>query len=325
MSPGPAPVGPPLLALVGPTASGKTEASIPLACALGAEIVCVDSMLVYRGMDVGTAKPEPELQARVPHHLLDVVDPDESFSVTRFQALANHAINEIHGRGNRALLVGGGSLYYRAVVDELEFPRAEEGVRNLLRAEGVTIGPHLLHQRLASFDPSAAARIDPRNLRRTLRALEVAAITGERFSSFASAWGRYPAKVVRAAGIQMPRPVLHERIERRVHDMMPGLLTETARLVELGFARLLTSLQAIGYAEAVLSVRGAISTEEATARTIRRTKGLARHQMAWFRRDPRITWFPVEGSAREAVPAIIRYLRGTVPAGTVSTLARVEA
>ena len=302
--------GAPLLALVGPTASGKTDASVAIAEALSAEIVCVDSMLVYRGMDVGTAKPSLEARARVPHHMIDVADPTEPFSVARFQSLARAAIEGIRRRGNQALLGGSGGLYYRAVTDDLEFPGTEQGVRDQLQTEAAVLGPDALHARLSSFDAPAARKIERGNVRRTVRALEVAAITGRLFSSYAEAWDRYPEGVVRGAGVDVPRPVLHRRIERRVLAMLPGLLEETRRLLDQGFGRFLTSSQAIGYAEAAACLEGEIGQEEATARTIQRTKALARRQLAWFRRDRRIRWFPAgEDGAPALVPQLMEYFR----------------
>ena len=281
----------PPLALVGPTASGKTEASLPVAEALGAEIVSVDSMLVYRGMDVGTAKPAAAQRARVPHHLLDLADPTEPFSVATYQLEARAALEDIERRERRALLVGGGGLYYRAVVDGLNFPGTAPETRSLLEAEAVVLGPEALHGRLAAFDPQAAARIGRGNARRTVRALEVAALTGRAFSEHFADWGSYPKEAVRAAGIDLPRAVLHGRIERRVREIMPALLEETRGLLERGSGPFLTSSQAIGYAESVACLHGEIAQDEAAARTIRRTKALARRQMAWLRRDPRIRWF----------------------------------
>jgi tRNA dimethylallyltransferase len=315
-----------LLALVGPTASGKTEASLPIAEALEAEVVCVDSMLVYRGMDVGTAKPTLEHRNRVPHHMLDLVDPMEPFSVALFQELADNAIAGIRDRGHRPLLVGGGGLYYRALVDGLEFPGTAKETRALLEAEAAALGSEVLHRRLEAFDSEAAAKIEPTNARRIVRALEVAALTGRAFSSYSVAWDRYPSAAVRAAGIDLPRQELHRRIERRVIAMMPSLLEETRNLLEGGFGSFLTSSQAIGYAEGVACLEGAIGEEEAVAMTIRRTKGLARRQMAWFRRDPRIRWFPAgpEGAV-EVVDEIVAYLRGTQMEIAARNIAAVEA
>jgi tRNA dimethylallyltransferase len=297
------------LALVGPTASGKTEASLPVARALAAEILSVDSMVVYRGMDVGTAKPSPAERAAVRHHLIDVADPREPFSVAEYQRLALDALSEVERAGHRALLVGGSGLYYRAAVDRLEFPGTERGTRALLEAEASAAGPDVLYRRLVEVDPEAAARIEPTNVRRTVRALEVAAVTGRAFSSFAHAWESFPPEHVRAAGVDVPRPVLHARIERRVEEMLPGLLAETRTLLDAGVGGFLTSTQAIGYLEAAACLDGRMGETEAAARTVKRTKALARRQLAWFRRDPRIRWFPVgaEG-AIGAADAIIGYL-----------------
>ena len=298
-----------LLALVGPTASGKTEASVNLAESLGAEIVCVDSMLVYRGMDIGTAKPGAEQRARVPHHLLDLADPTEPFSAARFQELARRAVSDIQSRGGRPLLVGGGGLYYRAVVDDLTFPGTSPDIRALLEVEAAALGPEKLYWRLAAFDPVAADRIQPRNARRTVRALEVAALTGRAFSEHSRDWDRYPSGGVRVAGVEVERPALRLRIEERVEQMMPGLLAETGRLLDMGSGPFLTSLQAIGYAEAIACIQGAISRAQAVTATIKRTKSLARRQMAWLRRDPRIRWFPAgQGGAAEVVDEVSEYL-----------------
>jgi tRNA dimethylallyltransferase len=295
--------------MVGPTASGKTEASLPVARALGAEILSVDSMVVYRGMDVGTAKPGPADRAAVPHHLIDLTDPAEAFSVAQYQELAMEALDDVERAGHEALLVGGSGLYFRAVVDRLEFPGTEQATRALLEAEAVAEGPDALYRRLAETDPAAAARIEPSNVRRTVRALEVAAVTGRPFSSFAHTWESYPPGNVWVAGVDVPRPILRARIERRVGEMMPGLLAETRALLDAGAGGFLTATQAIGYVEAAGCLQGTISETEAAARTIKRTKALARRQLAWFRRDPRIRWFPVgEEGAMGAADAIIGYL-----------------
>jgi tRNA dimethylallyltransferase len=301
----------PLLAIVGPTASGKSEAALAVAEALGAEIVSVDSMLVYRGMDVGTAKPSPAERARVPHHLIDVARPSEPFSVARYRELAEAAVRGIRARGHRVLLVGGSGLYFRAVVDRLEFPGTDPGTRSMLEAEAAALGPERLHRRLAELDPAAAARIEPRNVRRTVRALEVAAVTGRPFSAFQAAWDRYEPGRVRAAGIEIPREVLAARIEARVRAMVAGgLLEEVRSLVAQGLGRWLTASQAIGYAEFARHLAGELTLEEAVASTVRRTRELARRQMVWFRRDPRIRWFRAgpEG-AIALVEELVEYLR----------------
>jgi tRNA dimethylallyltransferase len=302
----------PLLALVGPTACGKTEAGIAVAEDLGAEVVSVDSMLVYRRMDVGTAKPTPSQRARVPHHLVDVAGPGQAFSVARFQALARGAVADIEGRGHRALLVGGSGLYFRAVVDGLEFPGTDPEVRRDLETEAVAVGGRPLYERLRSMDPDAAVKIEPSNVRRTVRALEVAAVTGRAFSTYARRWEEFPAERVRAAGIEMAPAVLRDRIERRVENMVAsGFLDEVRELVADGLGQSLTAGQAIGYAEMVDHLGGRISLDQAVASTVRRTRALARRQMAWFRRDPRIRWFRAgpEG-AMGIVEELQEYFRG---------------
>jgi len=304
---------PPLLALVGPTAAGKTQMGIAVAELLGAEIVSVDSMLVYRGMDIGTAKPTAAQRARVPHHLLDVAEPWEPFSVARHQELARGAMAGIRGRGRRVLLVGGSALYERAVVDELGFPGTDPGTREGLEAEAAVVGAAGLHERLAASDPAAAARIEPGNVRRTVRALEVARLTGQPFSSLAGGWETYEAHRVRAAGISMPGPVLRTRIEGRVADMLErGWLDEVRGLVERGFGSWLTSAQAIGYAELARHLAGELTLDAAVAGTVKRTRALARRQLAFFRRDPRIRWFEVgEAGAGPLVEDVVAYLSQT--------------
>ena len=299
----------PLLALVGPTASGKTETSLEIAERLGCDVVCIDSMLVYRGMDVGTAKPTPEQRRRVVHHMLDLVEPRHSFSVAEFQARARTSVVEIESRGRLPLLVGGSGLYYRAVVDDLEFPRTDPGIRRLLETEASVIGAGQLYGRLASFDPAGAGRIEARNVRRTVRALEVAAATGRSFSSYYRSWDRYPAGRVRVAGIHLPREALHRRIQARVERMWRGLLAETGVLLDRGFEPFLRSSNAIGYSEAVECLLGRMDEEDAAAATVRRTIALARHQMAWFRRDPRIRWFQAgEEGATGVADQVARHL-----------------
>jgi tRNA dimethylallyltransferase len=284
--------GRPLLALVGSTASGKTELGIALAEQLGAEIVSVDSMLVYRGMDIGTAKPTAEERRRVRHHLLDLAEPETPFSVAEYQGHGISALSEIASRRSLPLLVGGSGLYFRALADRLEFPGTDPAVRTDLETMAAAVGAQRLHERLAAFDPAAAGRIEPSNGRRTVRALEVAAITGRPFSSFATGWGRYPSSYVRAAGIDLPAEILDGRIMRRVDRMLArGFLEEVRGLVRRGLGGWLTSSQAIGYAEMTRHLNGSCTLEEAVEGTVRRTRALARRQRAWFRRDPRVRWF----------------------------------
>jgi len=295
-----------LLALVGPTASGKTEAALAIAPHLGAEIVSVDSMLVYRGMDVGTGKPTAEQRAAVPHHLLDLAEPSERFTVARFQELARGVLRSVA----RPFLVGGSGLYLRAVVDDLAFPPEDPVVRASLEAEADDLGAEALYRRLAEMDPVAAARIEPGNVRRIIRALEVTAISGAPFSSFGASWDRYDADRVRAAGIRLDREAQRARIAERVLAMLEnGWLDEVQALMDRGFGAWLTASQAIGYAELAEHLDGRLSLDEAAERTVKRTRELARRQMAWFRRDPRIRWFDAgAGGASEVADDIRAYL-----------------
>jgi tRNA dimethylallyltransferase len=286
-----------LRALVGPTACGKTEAAIALAQALGTEVASCDSMLVYRGMDIGTAKPTAEQRAAVPHHLLDLAEPSERFTVARFQDAARGVI-----AAGRSLLVGGSGLYFRAIVDDLRFPPEDPAVRAALEAEADQLGADQLYERLAGVDPVAAARIDPANVRRTIRALEVSTITGAPFSDFAAAWERYDSDRVRAAGVRLDTRTLDARVRARIAGMLDaGWLDEVRSLVARGFGAWLTATQAIGYSELAEYLEGELAIDEAMERTVRRTKELARRQMAWFRRDPRIRWFDADERGAIAV------------------------
>jgi tRNA dimethylallyltransferase len=300
--------GAPLLALVGPTAAGKTDLALAIAERTGAEIVSADSMLVYRGMDIGTAKPTREQQARVRHHLIDVVEPSEPFSVASYQRLAADALEDIAVQGHRALISGGSGLYYRAVVDRLEFPGTDPATRLDLQTEALADSSRL-YTRLEDLDPAAASKIEPANTRRTVRALEVAAITGRRFSTYAEAWETYPDEDVRVAGVEFPRDVLAARIEDRVAEMIDGgFVEEVHSLVARGFGEWLTASQAIGYAEMARHLQGELSLDDAAMQTVKRTKGLARRQLAWFRRDPRIRWF--DAGEPEFDDQVMEYLIG---------------
>ena len=284
-----------LLALVGPTASGKSQIALELAERFAAEIVCADSMTVYRGMDIGTAKPTLEDRKRVPHHLVDVVDPGEAFSVARYQRLAREAVNEIRSRGSVPLVVGGSGLYFRAAVDDLDFPPTDADVRARLEKEdGETLAARLKRE-----DPEAATFVDLANRRRVVRALEVVEITGKPFSSFRDAWGRYTPAIV--AGVAPPLAILDARIEQRLHDMVDrGLLDEVRALISR-FRDALTRSQAIPYRQAVELVEGSITHDAFFEQAARATRRLARRQLSWFRRDPRITWF--DGGQTERVAA----------------------
>ncbi len=313
------------LALVGPTASGKTEASVAIARALDAEIVSIDPALAYRGMDAWTAKPSPQVRAAVPHHLIDLVDPVAPIGVKAFQHQARRALQDIEHRGRRALLVGASGLFFRAVVDQLEFPPTNARTRALLQAEALIIGPESLYRRLADMDPPAAARIQPANARRTIRALEVAAVTGRPFSSFAAAWTRYDPRAVTAAGIDVDRSALRRRIDARARAGFDDLLRETAGLIDGGFEAFIRSGHLIGYAEAAACLDGRMGADEATALIARRDRALARRQLAWFRRDPRVVWFPAGDEGALAVAdQVVRYLRRGAGSSAGRAPARME-
>ncbi|MGQ0805234.1 MAG: tRNA (adenosine(37)-N6)-dimethylallyltransferase MiaA [Actinomycetota bacterium] len=299
------------LALVGPTASGKTQLALEIARALGpVEIVSVDSMQVYRGLDIGTAKPTPAEQATVPHHLIDVADPSEDWSVARFQAAARDAVAAIEARGHRALLVGGTGLYVQAVVDDLRFPGEDLELRAELEAgTSEPGGVAAAYSELSERDPVAAARIDPHNARRIVRALEVIRLTGKPFSSFGPGVASFgpTAFPVRLAGIWLPRGVLAGRIARRFATMREaGLLDEVRRLAGSNGAPSRTARQAIGYKELLAHLEGAEPSLEAAFETAaRRTRSFARRQRMWFRRDPRVTWYGAGENPASILPALL--------------------
>lgn len=299
----------PRLALVGPTAAGKTEAALHLAEGLGAQIVSADSMLVYRGMDIGTAKPTAAQRERIAHHGMDLADPREPYSVALYQHAAKEAVEQIQAAGDRVLIVGGSGLYYRALVDDLAFPPTDPAIRTDLDIEVRAIGVASLRSRLVEIDPEAASKIEPDDRRRTVRALEVIALTGRPFSSFADAWEHYDPYRVRAAGLAVPSEILAHRIEARVDAMLAeGFIDEVQRLIDQGSRAWLTSTQAIGYAEVARYLEGEGTLDEARAATVKRTRALARRQMAWFRRDPRVRWFPAPEGAEAIVDELMEYL-----------------
>ena len=274
----------------------------------------VDPALVYRGLDVWTGKPTLEQRARVEHELVDLVEPERPFSVKEFQRLAAEVLAELAASGTPALLVGASGLYFRAAVDRLRFPTTDPAVRDRLEREAASLGAQSMHRRLAEADPIAASRIEPGNVRRTVRALEVIEVTGRAFSSFRDEWDRFPPGNVRVAGVWLERDALRTRIERRVEDRFDALLEEVRGLLAAGHGPFLESGHLIGYAEAVRVLRGEWSAEEAKRFIVRRDRGLARRQLAWFRRDPRVRWFQAgpEG-ALGLVEPILRYLRQDPP------------
>jgi tRNA dimethylallyltransferase len=276
-------------AIVGPTAVGKSSIGLEVAKALDAEIVSVDSMQVYRGMDVGTDKPTPEMQARIPHHLLDVFPASHELTVSEFQSHARAAVADIAGRDRLPLLVGGSGLYFRAVVDDLRFPPRSPRLRRELEEEAEAQGAEALHARLAEVDPKAAARIETSNARRTVRALEVIELTGRPFSENDS-WERYDSLYELAvAGLERHRAVLYDRIEWRVSEMLrEGLIDEVRRLEQAGMSR--PASQALGYRQ-VLKTGAQTSDVSVRGEIVAATKRFARRQESWFRVDPRVVWF----------------------------------
>jgi tRNA dimethylallyltransferase len=287
---------PPVLALVGPTASGKSAVALEVANVTGAEIVAVDAFTVYRGMDVGTAKPTVEERRQVPHHMVDVLDPEEECTVGWFQPRARAAIDGVLARGGLPLLVGGSGLYFRAVVDDLRFPPTDPEVRAALERAHAD-DPQAAHALLTRHDPQAAARIDPDNLRRTVRALEVIELTGRPFSDWRDAWDRhesvYPGLSV--VGVDVDRADLETRIRARVQAMLAaGLVDECRRLSRRRLSS--SARQAIGYREMFAHLDGDVGLQDTTDRIRARTRRYAVRQQRWFRADPRVEWSVQERS-----------------------------
>jgi tRNA dimethylallyltransferase len=283
----------PVLTVVGPTASGKSGLSLRLARALGGEIVNADSMQLYRGMDIGTAKLSPAERAGVPHHLLDVWAVTEAASVSEYQRLARAAIGEISERGRIPILVGGSGLYIRAAIDKLEFPGTDPVLREGLEAELAGRGAAALHARLERADPAAAAAILPGDGRRIVRALEVIQLSGRPFSATLPGYESvYPAVQV---GLRLPRAELDRRIADRVDRMwQAGFVAEVRALAGCGLREGRTASRALGYAQVLRFLAGECPEQQAVADTVLATRRFARRQEAWFRRDPRITWLAAD-------------------------------
>ena len=283
----------PLITVVGPTAAGKSGLSLRLADSLGGEIVNADSMQLYRGMDIGTAKLSPAARGGVPHHLLDIWEVTAAASVSQYQQLARTAIAEIRDRGRIPILVGGSGLYVRAAIDNLEFPGTDPLLRDGLEAELADLGAAALHARLARADPAAAAAILPGNGRRIVRALEVIELSGRPFSATLPDYESvYPAVQL---GLQLPRDELDRRVAGRVSRMwQAGLVAEVRELAGRGLRQGRTASRALGYAQVLRFLAGEWTQEQAAAETARATRRFARRQESWFRRDPRISWLPAD-------------------------------
>ncbi|MCP4141099.1 MAG: tRNA (adenosine(37)-N6)-dimethylallyltransferase MiaA [Chloroflexi bacterium] len=284
----------PLIAIIGPTAVGKTELSLQLAERFNGEIISSDSRLFYRGMNIGTAKPSAEEMARVPHHLIDVSNPDETWSLGQFQKAAAKIIEDIVGRGKIPFLVGGTGQYFRAVTEGWLPPevKADERLRGELEKLNEEKGKEWLHAKLTMLDSVAAEKIDYRNVRRTIRALEVIMTTGKKFSSQRKQSGESPYNLL-TIGLKRPRPELYERVDLRIEQMFEaGLLDEAQNLLDAGYAADLPSMSALGYRQCIAVLNGEMSQDEAIVQMKRITRVFVRRQANWFKEaDERITWF----------------------------------
>ena len=281
---------PPVVAVVGPTATGKTALAVALAHRLGGEVVNADSMQLYRGMDIGTAKPDLAEREGVPHHLLDLWHVREAASVAEYRDRARAEIDRLRAAGVVPLLVGGSGLYLRAVLDELEFPGTDAAVRARLEEELADVGAAALHERLAGLDPAAAAAVLPSNGRRIVRALEVIELTGGPFrAQLPEPSPHYPAVVI---GLDRDPAELDARVAARVERMWAaGFVDEVAALAADGLREGPTASRALGYAQVLAQLDGELSPEEARERTVASTRRFVRRQRSWFRRDATISWF----------------------------------
>ena len=298
---------PPVVAVVGPTATGKSDLAVQLALSLGGEVVNADAMQLYRGMDIGTAKLPPEQRHGVPHHLLDVLDVRQEASDAAYQRQAREVVDRLLAAGTMPVLVGGSGLYVRAALDRLDIPPTDPEARRRLEAELAAVGAPALHARLQAIDPAAAAAILSTNARRVVRALEVVELTGAPFAA------TLPVQEYRRPAVQValdvPRPVLDDRIATRVAAMWAqGLVAEVRHLADLGLREGRTASRALGYAQVLRLLDVDDEYDEATARseTVQATRRFARRQEAWFRRDPRIVRLSGAGDALEQALAAVR-------------------
>lgn len=292
-----------LIFIVGATATGKSDLSIQLAKKLQAEIVNADSMQLYRGMDIGTAKLSLEQREGIPHHLIDVLDVTQDASVAEYQGWARAKIDDLLKQGKNVVVVGGTGLYIKAILDELNFPDTDPVVRARLSIEAQQVGIDEMHARLAKLDPAAAAAIPKENVRRVVRALEVIEITGAPFTANLPRAGASYYPDAKQFGVVMQRDDLKERIDRRVDAMWEnGFVEEVRSLIDKGITSAKTARAALGYSQIITFLEGAVSEEEAKEETKRATRAYARRQETWFSRDERITW--LKGDTSERLDAI---------------------
>ena len=297
-----------MICLIGPTATGKSVLAVDLALALTAhgqpaEIVNADAMLVYRGMDIGTAKPSLAERRGIPHHVIDIMEVSQPASVALFQGLARAAITDIRSRGHQPILVGGSALYLHAIVDQVDFPPTDLAVRSRLEADLAAVGPVRLHQRLAEAAPEVAAQIDPANSRRVVRALEALELRGD-FSPVLPQW-RYALDPVIQLGLDIARPVMDQRIADRVERMWQGgLVAEVEDLIGRGLREGKTASRAIGYRQVLDYLDGRLDRRQAQELTVVRTRQFSRKQLSWWRRDQRIAWLPAGSSADDLLAAL---------------------
>jgi len=281
----------PVIIICGPTATGKSDLALEVAGLIDGEIVNADSMQLYKGMDIGTAKLSIDERNGIPHHLLDILTVEEDASVAQYQTLARAAVDEIRSRNKAAIIVGGTGLYIKSIIDEMNFPETDPELRKKLENEAELLGTAELYSRLRLLDPEAATAIEPANTRRIIRALEVIEVTGQPYSANlpSDTSLRYPDAL--HIGLSMERSSLAPRIEARVHRMwQSGLLDEVDELIEAGLLKGSTAQRAIGYAQVIAMRKGEISEAQAIEETIVATRKYVRRQETWFKRDPRIQW-----------------------------------
>jgi tRNA dimethylallyltransferase len=296
-----------VIAVVGATATGKSGLGIALARALGGEVVNADSMQLYRGMDIGTAKEPEAARQGVPHHLLDIWPVTRAANVADYQQLARAVIDDVIVRGRMPVLVGGSGLYIRAALDDLSFSGTDPAVRDRLESQLAELGAAALHERLATLDPAAAAAILPGNGRRIVRALEVIELTGGPFTATMPGYEQIRPAV--QIGLTLPRPELDQRIAARVEAMWrAGLETEVRALVQAGLRDGPTASRAIGYQQLLRQLDGELTGAQAREETVKATRRFARRQESWFRRDPRVRWLDASGPAGPLLAQALSYI-----------------